>query len=517
MQHRKSYTMTTSLAIDYGDLTLERFIKEFSIMSGDVGILREFGLPDYSLMGIMDKFNGYFPQSITDYNTFIDGPDIEVMNTRFNELFNSKDSFLRTIFKDEQGNFRFRESVMTSEGYRIMKTSIKSWLSQYWTSLKGYNGVNEDIKSEDAFLENLLYDKPETYNDLDIGDSTTLPSEMRDLRKYAQSPQEAVFAQEVFSSALRLLGQGTIRLIFSNMMDYYGDNFGTSSNIRLKPLTRTDNLFECWAYLGLISATNLGKVYSGRQDLQKAMGKIFSMMFLDSYMYIPLKNYENSDINILKFPMGALVGAGPGLSSGSTQWYFRQDLVENFLTHYNQIGEKNKYSSFISSQEILAEILVDKAYDKLVNPARNTAEDKYSFDVIRRETERQLLTLSLHAVSSGLRVKINKFALSHESSLQIDLGTLIGIPATVELNQDDFIDTDFRYMPNIDMDFRVKNRIFTPIIQDRVDLLTKAIQAFHGDGRARIIPLVDSIDLQRGSQFLQPRESVTALKRFKMS
>ncbi|KKL78246.1 hypothetical protein LCGC14_2026740, partial [marine sediment metagenome] len=243
------------------------------------------------------------------YNTFIDGPDIEIMNSRFNDLFNSKEIFLRTIFKDEQGNFRFRESVLTSEGYRIMKTTIKSWLSQYWTSLKVYTGDNEDIKIERDFLEKLLSEKSETYKDLDIGDSGTLPNEMRELRKYGKSPQEAAFAQELFGSALRLLGQGTIRLIFSNMMDYYGSNFGTSSNIRLKTLTKPGNLFECWAHLGLISPTNLDKVYSIKADEEQrtVLGKIFSMMFLDSYMYMPMKNYENSDINILKFPKSRLL------------------------------------------------------------------------------------------------------------------------------------------------------------------------------------------------------------------
>ncbi|KKM21587.1 hypothetical protein LCGC14_1633930 [marine sediment metagenome] len=228
-----------------------------------------------------------------------------------------------------------------------------------------------------------------------------------------------------------------------------------------------------------------------------------------------MKNYENSDINILKFPTGPLVGAGPGISFGSAQLSFRQDLKSNFLIQYKEIVEKNKYSSFISSQRSILEILADKAYEILVNPTKNTAKNKYTFEVVKRETERQLLTLQLVSASASLRTEINTFAMSHESSKKIDLGTMIGIPLAVELTQDDLINADFIYMTDIDIDYTGKDRISSPIIQDRVELLTKAIQAFHSDGRVKIIPMVDFTDSLLGTQFLQPRATKSSLHKFK--
>lgn len=385
----------------------------------------------------LDKLNGYFEGY--DFENFIPGPGIDDVNIRTNELFGDLDSVLKFMWKDENGNFRYKQENVQGN---LEDFTVKSWLENIRSALDAYQGDNEEILEMKALLEYQAA-KPDIAPSFDLS------------QKWQYTDEELKLAETLFDAAKTLFGHFTIRLAFANMLDYYNQEAGIGLMVKRRP--PVENANDPKDLLGsIVVHTNFNphtKVsYDGPEKTFHSYSRnrhLFGYFFLDSSIRLQGVNKEFD----LSFPFGPLVGIdsqGSIVKTGPFNPYFStierkftQAMGDVFKIQYESSYRENQAHKFIESQSNLYKFLKKEAMNQIL-----------ALD-LERDQKRFILSKVLRYLRSGcfgyeatggrnLRAGIKEFLKNKDAVFKIEITDFI-----LRINKEDLLKVEFEYFGDI--------------------------------------------------------------------
>jgi hypothetical protein len=418
-----------------------------------------------------------------------------------NRCFNY-DDFASFIWKDfsDPNNPKFLSS-----------STFKVWLKLISDRILSYNGKNERILEFKDILESL-------------SPSFLLDTDGIVKRRYFNS-KELKTGLKIWDMILNLVGHGTVRLAFSQMLDYY--KAGELVNLRILTRPSESALIKGLRLIGVISPTYLsaqkftispkGGVSFGNQRIRHLLG----LSTLQGYIHMPILNQPNSQDNALLFPLGPL----PYIDTISTKPHIRQfslTISDIFSAKFNNFfGTVSATTEFIKDQNNLLKTLFREIDDNSIFFDR--AHNKWQSNTMSMLALSQLFDRELKSPKTGqdfLRGQIPASLNLRGNYIPLRFAD-IPIEGVHHFDETIFIEravfekagTVYRYWPRLEYknDFTTQKyedarfRFINGKIDDTIQELINLIDDEAG-GIVEVSTLVNSYEESLGYQFLVPVE-----------
>jgi hypothetical protein len=186
----------------YGEDFVKEFNNIFTILADPYSKRNTIAPKIHKFLSIL---NGH-----TESGEYISGPGIDTLNSRVNELFTAdgtfdSESFLKFIWKDEEGEFRF---VQRNDQGFLEPFTQKMWLKNIFDAILSYEGSDKTIKRAKLTIE--AFKARTSYaNDFDI----------QNIWEYTTS--EARLGEIIMEVVNSIFGHFSLRLMFMGMISYY--------------------------------------------------------------------------------------------------------------------------------------------------------------------------------------------------------------------------------------------------------------------------------------------------------
>lgn len=250
----------------------------------------------------------------SNFERFSQGPSAGEINAALKKL-----SFTEM---ELQELIRKRINPKTGELEFNFKQTNKEWVKLLYDKITGYSYNDDSIYAQQR---NRLKGLGTGY---DIIDDSSIARNKKEF-----TINEAKMAVEIFESSKLIFGHFTIRLMFANMIDYYGDtgSFGIKilnrpslqdkgQSSRMKgdiPPSGEGNYMRDFLYkIGLIPSTfqydrpiSALASATSKSEAISTVTYLFGFFYLESHIYLSIENSHNvkSSDNTLTFPLGPLI------------------------------------------------------------------------------------------------------------------------------------------------------------------------------------------------------------------
>ena len=483
LQGRGDFLFTSVDTKQYGGFTSENLFNVFyEIMDPRRHIEKDKRLSIASIIPYLPQLNGL---SNIGNNDFTSGLDLKKINENIKDIkFNDLES-LKFSWKQPSGE--------------ILQQSMKAWLNLIYDKVLQYSpsGPNGDILTEQIELSKYtrMSDNP-TFTDT-----------------------EAKLAKLIFSSANKLFGHFTIRLILSGMVDFnldktirftfrpnLGDLTQLHNNIHFVPPRKGGN-------------SPIANYKADTYDIDHLMG----ILFLDSKVWLPGLNdlYEQS----LDFPMGPLIGLSEDvkISSYSKIQYSRKLSTALRKAYINEHGSGYNFdikNRFIESQTNLYNAIERKINAEVKNyftdntlaPEEKVERRKWLANRLLRVARLELFQpdIKTDAGRYYLRSQIELFLTSPDSLREIEFYNVPDPNGNgnfkLKLFREDVEGIDFNSwgQPNeiYSQEFKnLRKTLLSANILNSIKIVERIIKT-HGNSKVRIFPLVNSKKADMGYQYV---------------
>ena len=276
-----------------------------------------------------------------------------------NKLFKSDEEINKFLCSDESGK------QLSQSTY-----SIKQWLLDVYNKIVDY----EDSSSNPDEISSLLLKAK------DLLELIQPPSLENDKITFLSSELEN--AKRIFNVISYVFGHFTLRLIFLHMIQSYGEVGGFKIDVMTIPYLK--NIAKSLENFDIRSSTQLlGKKNTPLTDTKSINNHIFSLLFLDSFLYLPvLKSIPNSESNAVYLGYSPLSFISDSIDSRNRR-NFNREIENDFFLRHQQLysnyfmrrGTNDvKVDLFIKSAEEMLTKVIDKLRKEIFDS--NRFEDK---------------------------------------------------------------------------------------------------------------------------------------------
>ncbi len=314
-----------------------------------------------------------------NFENFRQGPGISEINTALKSLGFTKAELQKLIWK--------KPDPKTGKLVFDYKQTKKEWIKLLYDKITGYSPNDGSVY---ARQRDLLLDFA-SRNGYDIIDENSLTRNREEF-----TVEEAKMAVKIFESAIQMFGHFTIRLMFANMVDYYGEinNFGVKIVNRppIEPRRASKNLpLESQQYLrnflvqvGLIPSTNqydtpLSSLGGKSQKKLNTVTHLLGYFLLESHIYLSIEGIHDTvktDDNTLQFGLGPLVAltASGGFSGNNLRGLSK--IIATYLGRSYELYRSNNLDptniniigkEFLNDQSRTLELITKKIKNKVID------------------------------------------------------------------------------------------------------------------------------------------------------
>ncbi|KKM69104.1 hypothetical protein LCGC14_1454200 [marine sediment metagenome] len=464
-------------------------------------------------MNNLDILNGFFKSGSLD-SEFGFGPDIKRVNFVINELGLDLSKLQKLIWKTSSGDF-------------LKSQSLKGWLNDIYAVLINYDNSKPDADPIIKKFSKQLIELSKRF------DYETLEASSK-----KSSQKEINMAKVIFEAIQSIFGHFTIRLMFANMIDFYGDAGNFKIKIKNRPVlqyTSRKSLSSYLKHIGLVtpSAQSESPLNSlkGRNDVPNySPMHIFGLFFLDSYIYLPLKTSSVKLMdNALIFNTGPLVAIDSVISANTPRKLstnIARDFATSYLTSYTATRDMKipqlVLPRFIESQKHLFEF-IKKEIKSQVEDANYLGDKGKSVRFATEIVKKARMSIFDPDFTKGqIRYQIEKsltdLTTRYNEYQEIIFHGIIdpnkGGNFVLKISQIKLLESNFQswgYIKNLHENNGFFKHSKNPMyidnyIIDTADNIGTKISKF-ASGKARIYILHDTGDPNLGYQYLKPQTS----------
>ncbi|NHJ21817.1 MAG: hypothetical protein EAX91_12800 [Candidatus Lokiarchaeota archaeon] len=470
----------------------------------------------------------------TNFEEFSLGPGLAEVNTALKKLGFTEAELQSLIWK----------KVDPKTGILVFnyEQTNKEWLKLIYDKITGYPHNDGSIYARER--DKLLNLGKPKYHKLDDASITRNRKEC--------TVEEARMGVEIFESAKVIFGHFTIRLMFTNMIDYYGNagSFGIKilnrpsleprGKAKDLPLEERQYMRDFLFKIGLIPSTfqydrpvQRLVSYTSKNDMISTITFLFGFFHLESHLYLEIENMANvkTDDNMLSLPLGPLVSltASGGFSGENIRSLSREIgiYLESTYERYrfdnlNPTDVSILGRNFLNDQSGTLDFIAKKIKTQIIDGHyyMDKTKNKWLANQLIEHARLGLISERAGSKTAGyLRLQIESFmdndkAESKQNSFILEFNYLMPKsrqPFKLEIKQSELVDYGIvawgkRALLESDEYSTYRAKLLLQNSHNIRKYLTGLIDVL-GDGKKiRIFPLFDGGDINTGGELFRNAE-----------